>query len=195
MSRVNRTAISIILLLALLIIQLPISHAESASEEEFDFRKSKWGATKEEVQLSESAELIMEIDNALAYETKILTLSMLTVYYFDKAGRLYVAAYSSQETHSNDYLYYSDYESLVSAYTEKYGKPFGSQDKWSNNRYKNDKSEWGFAASMGYVTFTTEWKTKTTQIDVALKGDNYKCSLIVVYKPLDYEFEKDTDGI
>ena len=66
--------------------------------------------------------------------------------------------------------------------TKKYGKPkMDFPGVWKNDLYKDDKSEWGFAVSLGHLAYGASWETSTTKIEIMLSGDNYKINLILSY--------------
>jgi len=52
---------------------------------------------------------------------------------------------------------------------------------WENELYKNDKSNWGLAISIGHLSYNSVWETSTTDIELALDGNNYKVNLRVRY--------------
>jgi hypothetical protein len=70
---------------------------------------------------------------------------------------------------------------------EKYGNPYDEKEYWSDDLYKDDYSKYGFAVSLGHLSYTTEWRSPTTIIFAWLDGDNYKISHGVQYSSIELE--------
>ena len=85
------------------------------------------------------------------------------------------------EDHTNKNFYINDYEELKEILTKKYGKPKKDEKIWDNELYKDDRSSWGLAVSVGHLAYGASWETSTTEIVLRLSGDNYKISLILAY--------------
>lgn len=65
---------------------------------------------------------------------------------------------------------------------KKYGKTILDNDqKWFNDLYKDDYQQWGFAISLGHLSYNSSWRTPKTKIDLVLSGDNYEISLVIEY--------------
>jgi len=74
-----------------------------------------------------------------------------------------------------------DYKNLKDILMEKYDKPIVDKIEWKNDLYKEDKSEWGFAISVGDLVYDTRWEANDTEICLRLSGDNYKIYLVLRY--------------
>ena len=68
--------------------------------------------------------------------------------------------------------------------TKKYGKPIEDKQYWKKDLYKNDYQDWGFAISLGHLSYFATWQTNTTDIFLGLYGDNYKINLGVEYESI-----------
>lgn len=171
------------------------SQEETPQIDDPDFRNSNWGDSLEQVKSTESNTLILNTSDSLLYDdAKILGLSCSILYNFSDS-KLLNGGYVLSEKHSSDNLYYEDYLKLVKAYTEKYGKPTSSEENWNRSLYKDNPEKIGFAISIGDVKLNTKWITNTSTIDIVIKGDNYKFSTVIIYQSLNYEYQKNTDGI
>jgi len=53
---------------------------------------------------------------------------------------------------------------------------------WKNDLYKDDKSHWGMAISVGHLVYAVQWETPTTEIGIMLMGNNYKINLGIFYE-------------
>lgn len=171
--------VSILLIVScILIIFTLILFAEEAK---FDFRKTTWGMSIEQVKATEDAKLDIEGDSELGYSgIKINGKDFICVYFFLE-DKLYRSGYGLLGKHSNDNLYINDYENLKEALTKKYGKPRFDKVTWRNDLFKDSRQDWGTAISIGHLEYFSSWETSTTYINLGLNGDNYKISLTFGY--------------
>jgi len=149
--------------------------------QEYDFRSSSWGMTKQEVISHEKLKLIYNKSNHLGYMSKISGLKTSVLYTFSK-NHLSSAGYMFREKHSNKNDYINDYEYIKKVLIDKYGQPIVDEKVWRNDLYKNDYQNYGLAVSIGHLRYDTQWETDKTKISLDLLGDNYKISMIVKYK-------------
>ncbi|MBA7549873.1 hypothetical protein ES705_42372 [subsurface metagenome] len=165
--------ISLIVLCILVIFTLILF----AEEVKYDFRKTNWGMSIEQVKATENAKLDLEIDSILFYSgvriDEIYGEDFSCTYFFSE-DKLFLALYVISEEHTNDNLYIRDYENLKKVLTKKYGKPKINKTTWNSDFYKNDESKWGFAVSVGDLSYFSSWETPTTLITLELSGDNYE---------------------
>ena len=150
------------------------------SAQEFDFRGTSWGMTAAQVLGSESNEPHELTTEELAYSVEVAELKAYAVYSFiddtlESAGYIFV------EEHSNDNMYIKDYEKVKSILIRKYGEPSEDALRWSNDLYKDREDDYGFAISAGHLTMIATWHVDRTTIALALSGDNYEISHVVLY--------------
>lgn len=172
-----------------------IQETETKEETEMngDFRSATWGIDKESVRKLEG-EPLQENDSGMVYLDEVATYPVDVFYKFSN-DKLISGLYTFTQTHSNNNLYYDDYEDLVEIYTKKYGEPAKQAEKWSDELYKSDKTKLGMAVAAGHVVFATFWQTETTDVSLILKGDNFKIYLTALYDDKNYESKVDTNGI
>ena len=91
------------------------------------------------------------------------------------------------EPHINKNDYIDDFNDFKQALTKKYGEPAAEEVTWENDMFKNDKSKWGLAISMGHLQYLSHWKTSTTVIFAVLTGDNLTANCVVSYNSLRHE--------
>ncbi len=175
---------------------------KTTQEEEYDFRQTVWGMTKETVKRTEKTKPFKEEDSQLIYIDTIINLNMAVIYDFIDS-KLVSTGYAVLEKHSNENLYINDYKELKSVLAEKYGEPSdkwtdGSEYKeiaWLDDLYQDDPSRWGFAISVGDLVYQSFWETDKTEIIMRLYGDNYEISLLIKYfsKKLKHIKEKEEE--
>ncbi len=150
------------------------------ADEKYDFRKVRWGMTKDEVKASESNKIEAEEDDAILYHCKVAGMESGLLYFFAK-GRLVQATYRFRENYINKNNYISDFEKIKKILTQKYGLPTFYDKEWRNDLYKDNPQDWGLAVSMGHLWYSGVWETEATEIDLGLHGKNYGVSSIVVF--------------
>ena len=136
--------------------------------------------SREQVKATEDKEPNSEIDTTVVYKVKISGRDYICGYTFLE-DKLYNSGYMFIGKHTNENLYIDDYENLKETLTEKYGKPKTDKMTWVDDLFKDDKSEWGFAISLGDLSYRSTWETPTTYITLVLLGDNYEIDLILAY--------------
>lgn len=151
------------------------------SATDYDFRKTKWGMSKQQVLATETLELVSEREGSLTYMSAILHKKVLIGYSFVK-NKLFRGTYLLREPHSNKNDFIEDYDDFKQMLTKKYGKPKKDNIVWRNNLFKNDFSQWGTAIGVGHLVYASEWETDSTKILCLLSGDNFKISLGVGYE-------------
>lgn len=145
-----------------------------------DFRVAKWGDSKAVVMKKEGKTNLSPIDNIYYFSDFVAGISCDVAYIFTN-DKLSMAKYLFNPTHSNKNDFIKDYQDLVNLMTDKYGKPGYNTTEWSNFLYKDDPDDYGFAVSLGHLLYIAGWYGQTTEITVALYGENYKISLIIEY--------------
>jgi len=152
-----------------------------AQDASFDFRNTKWGMTKSQVEESEDMELYLEIESNLIYKSTIGGKKASIIYSFTNDNELYRGAYCFEEEHTNRNDFINDFEEINKILSNKYGYPISDEKIWLNDLYKNDNKEWGFAVSLGHLRYDTSWENRKTKILHSVNGENYKINHIVLY--------------
>mgnify|MGYP001081421307 CR=1 FL=1 len=158
-----------------------------AKEQVYDFRKTNWGMSKEQIKATEDKKPDFEADTMLGYDITISEKDFACIYSFLE-DKLYNSGYFFTGGHANKNLYIDDYKELKEILTKKYGKPKTDiPGLWKNDLYKDDRSHWGMAISVGHLAYGALWETSTTKIDLMLSGDNYKIKLVLSYTSKELE--------
>ena len=168
-----------ILLIILLILAI-FTSILFAEEAKYDFRKTNWGMSKEQVRASEKGERTFEDEGEIDYKVKIGGDKYTCSYLFLK-DKLYKAEYylfSEKHTDQNLYIYTKLRKILI----KKYGKPTTDEGVWikDNSLYKDDET--GLTIRLENMVIYSSWKTPTTNIYLKSAGSNYEIQLAVVYE-------------
>jgi len=154
-------------------------------DKSFDIRKAMWGMDKGEVKKTENLQLIREPQNSLEYKFKLIGIDSKIVYKFtaDKSGkaRLSGAQYVIEQDDVNPARFFDDYKSLKSYLKQLYGFPISDENNWTNDMYKADEKNWGFAISLGFLTCKAIWKNARTRTVLNLSGSNHILSTNIEY--------------
>jgi hypothetical protein len=145
-----------------------------------DFRIVQWGMSVAEVKRSESAKLLIESQSQLEYEADFLGYTCKIIYYFIKS-RLQRAELLISQEHTDPSRYYKDFENLIRYLNPIYGTTQSDTRDWKNDMYKNDRSRWGFAISIGFLTCKTVWNNKRSQVSLNISGGNHKIKTNLEY--------------
>ena len=156
------------------------------TSQDFTFRKTRWGMTKDRVKLSEPTMVYREKirsngQEGIYYKSIVNNMNVLILYEFTQ-GKLAVASYMFRHTHSNKNDYITDYRTIKKTLTQKYNAPILDEEIWKNDLYKDDPQNWGIAISVGHHYQWSKWETPDTKILLGLKGDNSEVFLSAVYK-------------
>jgi hypothetical protein len=162
----------------------------------YDFRKAKWGMTKEEVKKTEESPVIYEgwneTDDAIVlyYKEKVFLFEPTITYIF-KDDKLVKGHYLFELSTDEEDRCIADFDTIVDALIEKYGEPMRVSMVWSDSTYMNDKTKWGKALRLGHFERKGIWETGRTLIDLKLycKDEN----IIMEINYIDKKYEPDTE--
>lgn len=177
------------------------SNSKNATKEEFAFRKTNWGMSRDEVLRSEATAPFHETDEGLMFNGSIVKLEAWIIYVF-AAGICIRSKYSIKEQHSHQNQYLTHYHTLRNLLIQKYGLPEGVSENelenglgkdliWRDDLFQDDYDEWGHAVSIGHLALKADWKTSNSEISLCLVGDNYEIDLCVEYKSREFGYLED----
>lgn len=175
------------------------SYIESTTLEGFDFRKTNWGMSKEDVEASETFDKYGDkSDGFLMYKGSVSELECVVIYFFTN-NMLTGGRYFFTEEHSNKNDFLSDYSSMKELLTKKYGDPEDDEEWWRNDLYKDDYQSWGMAIGMGHYIQYATWKKDKTSIEISLTGENYSITHKIDYISIElkdlYDSVKTTEAL
>lgn len=145
----------------------------------FDFRRTRWGMSKNDVKLREDSKLEFEKDDVLLYESLILSMKV-KIYYIFVNDRLVRSKYIINEEHSNKNENVDDFFGIVDDLKNKYGKPT-KQDTYNKSRLYKDYDDRGMAYATGGRATFVEWNTNETTIIALLTGDKFEIQSEIEY--------------
>lgn len=163
--------------------------------DQYDFRKTNWGMSKEQVEATEDKESYAENDIMVAYRVEIDAKDFLCIYQFLE-DKLFFSGYVFEGEHTNENDYIHDYKEIKEILIKKYGESDKKKLKflynreeiyWENDLFEKRESDWGMAVSIGHLSYSSIWETPTTRIELILDGDNYKISLRIRYTSKELE--------
>lgn len=156
---------------------------QSSENQVLSFRNKEWGSSVEAVKRQETSTLIGEEKEVLAYSSNVAGNPVEVIYWFTQ-GHLSGGMYDFKQEHSNDQDFYFDFLTLKRLYESKFGPPADTKEYWSDDRYKDDFDQWGFAVSLGHYSCFHKWNDGTTELVLQLTGDNYKIGIQALYKSI-----------
>jgi hypothetical protein len=156
-----------------------------------DFRNVKWGMTMEKVRDQEDAELVHESPDSLGYKETVGSHDCMVLYIFVN-DVLVRAKYVIAVNHSNKTEHVTDYESLGTMLTQKYGNPTKADVLWKNDLYRDDPSEYGMAIAVGHLSMYQQWDMPLTTVFHYLNGDNFEIKHGIEYIGKEYENLEDS---
>jgi hypothetical protein len=140
---------------------------------------------KTEVKGTENLQLVRETSGTVEYKFKFIGLESRVIYKFkpDKTGKLRLggAQYLIDQDDVNPARFFEDYQSLKKYLEQLYGPPVGDENNWTNEIYKADEKNWGFAISLGFLSCVATWKNARTKIVLHLSGGNHILSTNIEY--------------
>lgn len=163
------------------------------SEEDYDFRNTRWGMSKEDVMASESGEPVVHTDTQIGYFTEILDKNIYEAFIFDN-GLLVSALYALRDMRENLTDSFKDFADFKQILTMKYGEPNAGQgDVWADPSCGDedtlkalllDRSNYEGALKQGQILHAALWKTNDTWIKVALSKmmEGHTCGVTVEYQ-------------
>ena len=162
-------------------------------EEDYDFRNTRWGMSKEDVLASESGEAVVQTDTQIGYFTEILDKNIYVAFIFDDE-RLVSSLYALRDMREKLEDSFMDFEDFKKILTMKYGEPNAGQgDIWADPSFGDedalktlllDRSKYEEALRRGQILHAAMWKTDKTWIKVALSKmmEGHTCGVTVEYK-------------
>ena len=162
------------------------------SEEDYDFRNTRWGMSKEDILASEAGEPVVQTDTQIGYFSKILDKNIYVAFIFanDQLISALYALRDMREKLDDSFRDFADFKQIL---TMKYGEPNAGQgDVWANPSFGDeddlkalllDRPKYAEALKQGQILHAAMWKTDKTWIKVALSKmmEGHTCGVTVEY--------------
>jgi len=174
--------IFLVMSFALLILACPSSDEQSdrVSNDNFDFRKTRWGMTVEEVKSSEANTPSEEKNNIVVYKEDYLGMPSTMGYAFID-DKLVKAGYLIRESYEDPDDYINSYEKIKGALIDDFGPPSLDEVKWLDE--ETDQADpSGKAVCEGRVIYSSEWITRDSFVTLHLEGAQNKCRQGVIFE-------------
>ena len=154
--------------------------------DDYSVRKVIWGMGHQQVINSE--DIILDTENSDMYigELTISGLASLLAYDFINE-ELYSVRYIFINEHSDDGDFVHDFNTLQNNLIKKYGKADEENRYFTDELYDDIPAEWGMALGRNKLTYFTTWKTKDTEITLALYGDNGEIKFNLSYSSIKHK--------
>lgn len=170
--------------LSIFLFILSTVFAYASTDDNYTFRKTKWGMSMAEVKSSEAIEPSHATEEILGYNTIVLDKNVFLIYIFS-GNKLIRCKYILAQDHSNKTDFIQDYADFKKILAEKYGKPKQDEVIWKDNLYRKEPSQWGMAVATGRLVYFSVWETSESKIICLLQGDNFEIKCIVEYSSKD----------
>lgn len=146
----------------------------------YDFRRAKWGMSKEEVMESELLEPELKSDNTLDYSVIIMNIQTQIGYTFKdneliRAGFFFLTKPETKNEYIDNYLKIK--EDLIKVN----GEPVIDTIKQKNPSEKIEPSNMGQTICDGDVIYASQWDLPATAIQLVLRGESSECILTILY--------------
>lgn len=149
--------------------------------EDYSFRNTSWGMTKQDVTASENKMDPVEInENTIRYKTQLLGKNVELIYLFSQ-NQLAKAAYRLDDNYLNSGHFLNTYRKFKAALTQKYGPPTKDSTHWLNDTFRNVSHKKGLALSLGHTEYFANWETTISKIGIRLEAENYSILCLIEY--------------
>lgn len=153
---------------------------QSKPEENFDFRATRWGMTRDEVKESEPRGPKHETEDSLIFEGSYRDLITFITYQF-KDGKLYRAGVLYPEKLASDSLYLENYENLKQDVIKAYGTPVVDGETLLNTNAVIEPDKKAEAVCRGDLMLGTQWDVPGSVVILMIRGDGEKCLVSLIY--------------
>lgn len=154
----------------------------------YDFRKTNWKMSMEQVKATEDKKPDWESDHYIDLDEEIQEGKSIEYFPVEINGKNYTCQYVFLEnklyrgryrSFGSDFFY--EYEMLKGLLNKKYGKAVFDQELWLNPTYKDNSFYIEEAIKLGHLIKVIIWQTSTTHIKLKLGADTERIMLTVSY--------------
>jgi len=156
---------------------------------EFDFRKTKWGMTRDQVKAAEGSQPTGEKTEVVTYRDELEGIPVIVGYIFD-GEKLVKAGYLMRGKYEDPNKYIDDYNKIKESMISVYGAPAQDELQWKEGEESQDPAQFGKAVCDGKLTYFTIWTDGVTMIRERLIGEDGKCSHGLMFESVDLYLNK-----
>lgn len=155
---------------------------KSTGKDSFDFRRTRWGMSREEVKSSEKSGPADERPEVITYWDVYHGMHTLIGYVFED-GKLVSGGYVIMERREDPGDYIRDYEGVKKSLAEEYGKPVVDRVDWKEGeKPEEDPARLAEAVCLGGLRYLSMWQTDTTLVKLTLDRRREHCRVAVMYE-------------
>ena len=147
---------------------------------EYDFRKTRWGMSRDEVKANEPSKLAFENENSIEYTVFIDDLQAQTSYKFQD-DKLIRAGYYFPKEYDDKNEYIETYEKIKEMIMEAKGPPALDKVVELDPSSDIDPENKGQAVCDGKLIYGSQWNYPGSDIQLVFRGDGKDCFLTVNY--------------
>jgi len=156
---------------------------------EFNFRKTTWGMSRDQVKASEEAKPTGENPDVITYRYDIDGIPAIVGYLFD-GDKLTRAGYLMRGSYDDPNKYIEDYDKVKESMIETYGAPAQDEMHWMEEQGSQDPAQYGKAVCDGKLRYTTAWTDGITIITERLGGEDGSCKHGLMFESIDLYINK-----
>jgi hypothetical protein len=156
---------------------------------EFNFRKTTWGMSREQVKASEDTAPTGEKPEVFTFRGEVEGIPVIIGYVFD-GDNLTRAGYLMRSSYEDPNSYISDYDKVKESLIKNYGTPAEDDVVWDEGEGVQDPALYGESVCAGKLRYSTMWSDGVTVIREKLGGKEGKCSHGVTFESVELYIKK-----
>jgi len=166
------------------------NETETKKAPEFNFRKTTWGMSHDQVKASEDKKPTGEKPDVVTYRDELDGIPAIVGYLFD-GDKLTRAGYVMRGSYDDPNRYIEDYSKVKESMIKTYGAPAQDEMQWKEGvEGSEDPAEYGKAACDGNLRYTTVWTDGVTMITERLAGEDGSCKHGLMFESIDLYINK-----
>ena len=165
------------------------NETETKKAPEFNFRKTTWGMSHDQVKASEGSKPTGENPDVITYRDELDGIPAIVGYLFD-GEKLTRAGYLMRGSYEDPNKYIKDYDKVKESMIKAYGAPAQDEMHWMEEQESQDPAQYGKAVCDGKLRYTTVWTDGVTMITERLGGENGTCKQGLMFESIDLYINK-----
>lgn len=165
------------------------NETETKKAPEFNFRKTTWGMSRDQVKASEDTKPTGEKPDVLTYRDELDGIPAIVGYLFD-GDKLTRTGYLMHGSYEDPNKYIEDYDKVKESMIKTYGAPAQDEIQWKEGEESQDHAQYGKAVCDGKLRYTTVWTDGVTMITERLGGENGNCKHGLMFESIDLYINK-----